>query len=42
MGYMKEHTYETAPPFSSSATPVVGYKADNSDGRKADGSDTNS
>ena len=31
MGYMEEHTHETAPSFSSSATPVVGYKADNSD-----------
>ena len=31
MGYMEEHTNETAPSFSSSATPVVGYKADNSD-----------
>ena len=28
---MEEHTHETAPSFSSSATPVVGYKADNSD-----------
>ena len=31
MCYVLEHMYETAPSFSSSATPVVGYKADNSD-----------
>ena len=30
MGYMQGLVYETAPSFSSSATPVVGYKADNS------------